>query len=106
MDVRQPQYANVMVLLLAASQFERVFFSSISTLSNIEELGHHDDNVRMAVTMENTYQLGEIKLSCTVSFNQSSYWIMKKTYLTWVCCVCFEPQGLTNASLSPPSQTF
>ncbi|XP_035527031.1 tctex1 domain-containing protein 1 [Morone saxatilis] len=34
---------------------------SISTVSCIDELGHHDDNARMAVTMENTYQLGPYK---------------------------------------------
>lgn len=37
-----------------------LFFSSISTVSCIDELAHHDDNARMAVSMENTYQLGEI----------------------------------------------
>lgn len=67
---------------LATSQFEHVFFSSISTLSNIDELGHHDDNARMAVTMDNTYQLGEIIFTCMVSFNQSNYAIMKMIYLT------------------------
>lgn len=25
-------------------------------------MGHHDDHPRLAVTMENTYQLGEIEL--------------------------------------------
>ncbi|KAI3374407.1 hypothetical protein L3Q82_006233 [Scortum barcoo] len=34
---------------------------SISTVSCIDELGHHDDNARMAMTMENTYQLGPYK---------------------------------------------
>ncbi|KAM9349156.1 dynein light chain Tctex-type 5 [Symphorus nematophorus] len=34
---------------------------SISTVSYIDELGHHDDNARMAVTMENTYQMGPNK---------------------------------------------
>ncbi|XP_044076767.1 dynein light chain Tctex-type 5 [Siniperca chuatsi] len=34
---------------------------SISTASCIEELGHHDDNARMAITMENTYQMGPYK---------------------------------------------
>lgn len=33
-------------------------FSSISTVSGMDEL-HHDDNARTAVTMENTYQMGE-----------------------------------------------
>lgn len=35
-------------------------FSSISTVSYIDELGHHDDNARLAQTMENTYQMGEL----------------------------------------------
>lgn len=35
-------------------------FSSISTVSYIDELGHHDDNARLAPTMENTYQMGEL----------------------------------------------
>lgn len=39
-------------------------FSSISTVSCIDELGHHDDNARMAITMENTYQMGEITFTC------------------------------------------
>lgn len=34
---------------------------SISTVSYIDELAHHDDNARMAVTMENTYQMGPYK---------------------------------------------
>ncbi|XP_028986957.1 dynein light chain Tctex-type 5 [Betta splendens] len=34
---------------------------SVSTVSYMDELGHHDDNARMAVTMENTYQLGPYK---------------------------------------------
>ncbi|XP_023283081.1 tctex1 domain-containing protein 1 [Seriola lalandi dorsalis] len=34
---------------------------SISTVSFMDELGHHDDNVRMPVTMENTYQMGPYK---------------------------------------------
>uniref|UniRef100_A0A3Q1GH90 Dynein light chain Tctex-type family member 5 n=1 Tax=Acanthochromis polyacanthus TaxID=80966 RepID=A0A3Q1GH90_9TELE len=33
---------------------------SISTVSGLDEL-HHDDNTRMAVTMENTYQMGPCK---------------------------------------------
>ncbi|KAF3858694.1 hypothetical protein F7725_011895 [Dissostichus mawsoni] len=35
--------------------------SSISTVSCIDELAHHDDNTRMAITTENTYQLGPNK---------------------------------------------
>uniref|UniRef100_A0A3P8RXP8 Dynein light chain Tctex-type family member 5 n=1 Tax=Amphiprion percula TaxID=161767 RepID=A0A3P8RXP8_AMPPE len=35
-------------------------FSSISTVSCLDEL-HHDDNTRMAITMENTYQMGPYK---------------------------------------------
>nr|XP_046265607.1 dynein light chain Tctex-type 5 isoform X2 [Scatophagus argus] len=31
---------------------------SLSTASCLDELGHQDDNARMAITMENTYQLG------------------------------------------------
>ncbi|XP_030630312.1 dynein light chain Tctex-type 5 [Chanos chanos] len=34
---------------------------SISTVSYIDEPSHHDDNVRPAVQMENTYQLGPVK---------------------------------------------
>ncbi|XP_026169974.1 dynein light chain Tctex-type 5 [Mastacembelus armatus] len=34
---------------------------SISTVSYMDELGHHDDNARMVVTMENTYQMGPYK---------------------------------------------
>ncbi|KAJ8390426.1 hypothetical protein AAFF_G00103610 [Aldrovandia affinis] len=34
---------------------------SISTVSYIDEPGHHDDNPRPAVQMENTYQLGPVK---------------------------------------------
>lgn len=40
-------------------------FSSISTVSFMDELGHHDDNIRMPVTMENTYQLGEAMFTTT-----------------------------------------
>ncbi|KAG5847441.1 dynein light chain Tctex-type 5 [Anguilla rostrata] len=34
---------------------------SISTVSYIDEPGHHDDNPRPTVQMENTYQLGPVK---------------------------------------------
>ncbi|XP_068427450.1 dynein light chain Tctex-type 5 [Clinocottus analis] len=34
---------------------------SLSTLSHIDELAHHDDNARMVVTMENTYQMAPYK---------------------------------------------
>ncbi|XP_030016996.1 dynein light chain Tctex-type 5 [Sphaeramia orbicularis] len=34
---------------------------SISTVSYMDELGHHDDNPRMAVAMENTYRMGPDK---------------------------------------------
>ncbi|XP_042283552.1 dynein light chain Tctex-type 5 [Thunnus maccoyii] len=34
---------------------------SISTVSCIDELAHHDDNARMVVSMENTYQMGPYK---------------------------------------------
>lgn len=34
--------------------------SSISTVSYIDDPGHHDDNPRPAVQMENTYQLGKM----------------------------------------------
>ncbi|XP_059200612.1 dynein light chain Tctex-type 5 [Centropristis striata] len=35
---------------------------SISTVSNLDDVAHHDDdNARMAVTMENTYQMGPYK---------------------------------------------
>lgn len=33
--------------------------SSVSIVSSMDELGHHDENTRMVVTMENTYQTGE-----------------------------------------------
>lgn len=38
-------------------------FSSISTVSYLDDIGHHDEHPRMAVTMENTYQLGEMTLA-------------------------------------------
>ncbi|KAM9323531.1 dynein light chain Tctex-type 5 [Pholidichthys leucotaenia] len=34
---------------------------SVSTVSNTEEAGHHDDNVHQPPKMENTYQLGPFK---------------------------------------------
>ncbi|XP_074545280.1 dynein light chain Tctex-type 5 [Halichoeres trimaculatus] len=34
---------------------------SLSTVSCTTELGHHDDNAEMTVTMENTYQMGPYK---------------------------------------------
>ncbi|XP_073346583.1 dynein light chain Tctex-type 5 [Pagrus major] len=34
---------------------------SISTVSCLDELGHHDDNARVPITKENTYQLGPNK---------------------------------------------
>ncbi|XP_003975863.2 dynein light chain Tctex-type 5 [Takifugu rubripes] len=34
---------------------------SISTVSYLDEMGHHDEHPRLAVTMENTYQLGPHK---------------------------------------------
>ena len=40
-------------------------YSSISTVSYIDEPGHHDDNPRPTVQMENTYQLGEPDLNLT-----------------------------------------
>lgn len=40
-------------------------FSSISTVSYLDDIGHHDEYPRMAVTMENTYQLGERTLTFT-----------------------------------------
>lgn len=40
-------------------------FSSISTVSYLDDIGHHDEHPRMAVTMENTYQLGELTLPNT-----------------------------------------
>lgn len=40
-------------------------FSSISTVSYLDDIGHHDEHPRMAVTMENTYQLGELTLTNT-----------------------------------------
>lgn len=40
-------------------------FSSISTVSYLDDIGHHDEHPRMAVTMENTYQLGEMTLPIT-----------------------------------------
>lgn len=38
-------------------------FSSISTVSYLDDIGHHDEHPRMAVTMENTYQLGEMTIT-------------------------------------------
>lgn len=40
-------------------------FSSISTVSYLDDIGHHEEYPRMAVTMENTYQLGEMTLTIT-----------------------------------------
>lgn len=60
-------------------------FSSISTVSCLDELGQHDDNARMPVTMENTYQLGEVTLTCTTSTPRSSrchqirFWLRFRT---------------------------
>ncbi|XP_029380021.1 dynein light chain Tctex-type 5 [Echeneis naucrates] len=34
---------------------------SISTVSFMDELGHHEDNARIPVKMENTYQMGPYK---------------------------------------------
>ncbi|XP_034411069.1 tctex1 domain-containing protein 1 [Cyclopterus lumpus] len=34
---------------------------SISTVSYLDELAHHDDNARMVTTMENTFQMGPHK---------------------------------------------
>ncbi|XP_040911568.1 dynein light chain Tctex-type 5 [Toxotes jaculatrix] len=34
---------------------------SVSIVSSLDELGHHDDHARTAVTMENTYQMGPYK---------------------------------------------
>ncbi|XP_054452612.1 dynein light chain Tctex-type 5 [Anoplopoma fimbria] len=34
---------------------------SISTVSYLDELAHHDDNARMVITTENTYQMGPYK---------------------------------------------
>lgn len=45
-------------------------FSSISTVSYLDELGHHDEHPRMAVTMENTYQLGEATFAVASSPRQ------------------------------------
>lgn len=49
-------------------------FSSISTVSYLDDIGHHDEHHRMAVTMENTYQLGEMTLTITYrdTFDTSS----------------------------------
>ncbi|KAG7227239.1 hypothetical protein INR49_013899 [Caranx melampygus] len=44
-----------------APQREAMESNSISTVSFMDELGHHDDNIRMPVTMENTYQMGPYK---------------------------------------------
>lgn len=37
-------------------------YSSISSVSYMDEAGHHDENPRHAVQMENTYQLGKSRL--------------------------------------------
>nr|XP_020473969.1 tctex1 domain-containing protein 1 isoform X1 [Monopterus albus]XP_020473970.1 tctex1 domain-containing protein 1 isoform X1 [Monopterus albus]XP_020473971.1 tctex1 domain-containing protein 1 isoform X1 [Monopterus albus]XP_020473972.1 tctex1 domain-containing protein 1 isoform X1 [Monopterus albus]XP_020473973.1 tctex1 domain-containing protein 1 isoform X1 [Monopterus albus]XP_020473975.1 tctex1 domain-containing protein 1 isoform X1 [Monopterus albus]XP_020473976.1 tctex1 domain-contai len=34
---------------------------SVSTASYMDDLGHHDDNARLVVTIDNTYQLGPYK---------------------------------------------
>ena len=44
-------------------------FSSISTVSYLDDIGHHDEPPRMAVTMENTYQLGEMTITITYRNN-------------------------------------
>nr|XP_020661719.1 tctex1 domain-containing protein 1 [Pogona vitticeps]XP_020661720.1 tctex1 domain-containing protein 1 [Pogona vitticeps] len=42
---------------------------SISTVSYIDEPGHHDDILRPAIQMENTYQLGPTKCFPVVTVN-------------------------------------
>lgn len=44
-----------------------VSFSSISTVSCLEDPGPHDENARMPITKENTYQLGEPTFTCTIN---------------------------------------
>lgn len=44
-------------------------FSSISTVSYLDEIGHHDEHPRLAVTMENTYQLGEMEQNSIAHIN-------------------------------------
>ncbi|KAL0966804.1 hypothetical protein UPYG_G00300340 [Umbra pygmaea] len=46
------------------------FKDSISTLSYIDEPGHHDDNTRTAVQMENTYQLAPYQRFPVVTVNE------------------------------------
>lgn len=36
-----------------------IMFSSVSTVSYMDEPGHHEDSLRPAIQMENTYQLGK-----------------------------------------------
>ncbi|XP_035861327.1 tctex1 domain-containing protein 1-B isoform X2 [Sander lucioperca] len=55
---------------------------SISTVSYIDELAHHDDNPRMAVTMENTYQMDILKDVLTSYLQEEEYegeWSQKMT---------------------------
>nr|XP_043872821.1 dynein light chain Tctex-type 5 isoform X2 [Solea senegalensis] len=55
---------------------------SISIVSSMDELGHHDDNARMVVTMENTYQMDILKDVLTNYLQQEKYeveWSQKMT---------------------------
>ncbi|XP_040000165.1 dynein light chain Tctex-type 5 isoform X2 [Xiphias gladius] len=55
---------------------------SVSTVSYLDELGHHDDNARMAVTMENTYQMDILKDVLTSYLQEEKYeaeWSQKMT---------------------------
>lgn len=59
-----PRCAHTTAPFLSLSSTRPCLFSSVSTVSCVDELGHHDDNARMAITMENTYQMGEITFTC------------------------------------------
>ena len=58
-------------------------FSSVSTVSYTDELGHHEDPIQRNTTLENTYQLGAITFTlvqtlCTAASSPSA------THRTWM----------------------
>ncbi|XP_034743352.1 tctex1 domain-containing protein 1 isoform X2 [Etheostoma cragini] len=55
---------------------------SISTVSYMDELAHNDDNPRMTITMENTYQMDILKDVLTSYLQEEKYegeWSQKMT---------------------------
>nr|XP_020473980.1 tctex1 domain-containing protein 1 isoform X2 [Monopterus albus] len=55
---------------------------SVSTASYMDDLGHHDDNARLVVTIDNTYQLDILKDVLTSYLQEEKYeseWSQKMT---------------------------